>query len=61
LHAAGRPIRIGSAEIGNWGLPTPGHRHPLRSLNGAIDEFVIHAAVLATDEVRAMAEMGRFE
>ena len=61
LHAAGRPIRIGPAEIGNWGLPTPGHRHPLRSLNGAIDEFVIHAAVLATDEVRAMAEMGRFE
>jgi hypothetical protein len=61
LYAAGRPIRIGSAEIGNWGLPTPGHRHPLRSLNGAIDEFVIHAAVLATDEVRAMAEMGRFE
>jgi len=61
LHAAGRPIRIGPAEIGNWGLPTPGHRHPLRSLNGAIDEFVIHAAVLATDEVRAMAEVGRFE
>lgn len=61
LHAAGRPIRIGPAEIGNWGLPTPGHRHPLRSLNGAIDEFVIHAAVLTTDEVRAMVEHGRFE
>ena len=62
LHeGGGRPIRIGPAEIGNWGLPTPGHRHPLRSLNGTIDEFVIHAAVLATDEVRAMAEMGRFE
>lgn len=61
LHAAGRPIRIGPAEIGNWGLPTPGHRYPLRSLNGAIDEFVIHAAVLTTDEVQAMAEHGRFE
>ncbi len=61
LHAAGRPIRIGPAEIGNWGLPTPGHRHPLRSLNGAIDEFSIHAAVLTADEVRAMADAGRVE
>jgi hypothetical protein len=61
LHAPGRPIRFGPAEIGNWGLPTAGHRHPLRSLNGAIDEFAIHAAVLTAAEVRSMAEAGRVE
>lgn len=61
LHVAGRLVRFGPAEIGNWGLPTPGHRHPLRSLNGAIDEFVIHAAVLTAAEVRALAEAGRAE
>lgn len=61
LHVKGRPIRIGPAEIGNWGLPTPGHRHPLRSLNGAIDEFGIYAAVLTADDVRAMVEAGRLE
>ena len=61
LHAPGRPIRLGPAEIGNWGLPTPGHRHPLRSLNGAIDEFAIYHAVLAPEEIVKMFEAGRVE
>ena len=61
LHVAGRPIRFGPAEIGNWGLPTPGHRQPLRSLNGAIDEFAIYAAVLSAAEVKKIFEAGRVE
>jgi hypothetical protein len=61
LHVAGRPIRFGPAEIGNWGLPTPGHRYPLRSLNGAIDEFAIYAAVLSPAEVKEIFEAGRVE
>jgi len=61
LHVPGRPIRVGPAEIGNWGLPTPGHRHPLRSLNGVVDEFAIYDSVLAPEEVQTMFDVGRVE
>jgi hypothetical protein len=59
LHMPGRWIVFGPCEIGNWGLPTEGHQFPVRNLNGAIDEFLIHGTALAPGEIREMHERGR--
>jgi hypothetical protein len=61
LHRPGRPIVYGPSELGNWGLPTLGHRFPIRNLNGRIDEFAIYASALSAGEIRAMFEAGRPE
>jgi len=61
LHQPDRPIVFGPSELGNWGLPTLGHRFPIRNLNGRIDEFAIYSAALSGAEIRAMFEAGRPE
>ena len=52
------PLLIGAAEVGNWTtlekLP-----HPIRSLNGRMDEFCILARAVSAEEVRAMYESGK--
>ena len=60
-HQPSHPITFGAAEIGNWGLPLEIYGFPIRNLNGRIDEFSIHSAVLGADEIRAMYEAGRPE
>ncbi len=53
-------LRIGPAEIGNWGQPF--RKSPwfaVRNLNGAIDELVIFNAALASDEMQNLYEQGR--
>lgn len=53
-------LRIGPAEIGNWGQPfreTPWFA--VRNLNGAIDELAIFNAALKSDEIRNLYEQGR--
>ncbi len=53
-------LRIGPAEIGNWGQPfrkTPWFA--VRNLNGAIDELVIYGAALTSDEIQSMYEQGK--
>ncbi len=53
-------LRIGPAEIGNWGQPfrqTPWFA--VRNLNGTIDELAIYNAVLTTDEIRDLYEQGK--
>lgn len=53
-------LRIGPAEIGNWGQPfrkTPWFA--VRNLNGAIDELVIYGAALTSDENQSMYEQGK--
>jgi len=59
LHQPGRPIVIGPCELGNWGLPTQGHQFPIRTLNGAIDEFAIYHAVLSPPEIQTLFEKGQ--
>ena len=59
LHQPGRPIVFGPCELGNWGLPTQGHQFPIRTLNGAIDEFAIYQSALSTPEIQAMFEQGK--
>jgi len=59
LHQPGRPIVFGPCELGNWGLPIQGHQFPIRTLNGAIDEFAIYHAALGPSEIQALFEQGQ--
>lgn len=51
------PLRIGKAEIGNW--TAQGGSHPIRSLNGRIDEFAVLSRALSDEEIRNHYEAGR--
>lgn len=53
-------LRIGPAEIGNWGQPlrkTPWFA--VRNLNGAIDELSIYDAALSAEEIETLYEKGK--
>ncbi|MEO1617612.1 MAG: LamG-like jellyroll fold domain-containing protein [Planctomycetota bacterium] len=53
-------LRIGAAEIGNWGQPfrkTPWFA--VRNLDGTIDEMAIYDAALNSDEVSDLYEQGK--
>lgn len=53
-------LRIGPAEIGNWGQPfrkTPSFA--VRNLNGSIDEMAVFGKALPADEVKKLYEQGR--
>lgn len=53
-------LRIGPAEIGNWGQPlrkTPWFS--VRNLNGTIDELAIFNAALRSDEIQDFYEQGK--
>lgn len=53
-------LRIGAAEIGNWGQPF--RKSPwfaVRHLNGTIDEMVIFNAALGSEEIRLLHEQGK--
>lgn len=58
-HVPGRPVSFGPSELGNWGLPTDGHKFPIRNLNGSLDEFLIYKTALSGEEVRQIYEAGR--
>lgn len=53
------PLVIGSAELGNWGVPVTGDPDPTRSLNGRIDEFILFRRALRTAEIRGIYEEGK--
>jgi hypothetical protein len=59
FHAPGRPIIFGPCELGNWGLPTEGHKFPIRNLDGCMDEFAIYSARLTDQEIREQYENGK--
>jgi hypothetical protein len=53
-------IRIGSGELGNWGLPEGlKPRQEIRSFNGRMDEFLLFKAALTPGEVAMIYETGR--
>lgn len=55
-----KTLRIGPAEIGNWGQPsrqTPWFA--VRNLNGTIDELAIFNAALSPDEIGILFEQGK--
>jgi hypothetical protein len=59
FHAPGRPIIFGPCELGNWGLPTEGHKFPIRNLDGCMDEFAIYSARLTDREIHEQYENGK--
>lgn len=53
-------INIGSAQIGNWGLPTREEpEFAVRNLNGRLDEFTIYATALSPSEVQSLYQAGK--
>ncbi|QDS98476.1 LamG-like jellyroll fold domain-containing protein [Adhaeretor mobilis] len=55
-----KKLRIGPAEIGNWGQPfrkTPWFS--VRNLQGMVDELAIYNAALADEEIEALYEQGK--
>ncbi|PAW64810.1 MAG: hypothetical protein B9S36_01700 [Verrucomicrobiia bacterium Tous-C2TDCM] len=50
------PLRIGEAEIGNW--QHQGKGHPIRSLNGRIDDFFILSRAMSPEEIAAIHQSG---
>ena len=55
-----KTLRIGPAEIGNWGQPF--RKSPwfaVRNLNGTIDELAIFNAALAGDEIQELYQKGK--
>ncbi len=57
-HHPAREIVFGACEFGNWGLPTPNHRHPIRNLNGRLDEFAIYQEILSPEEIAELYKNG---
>lgn len=53
-------IRIGAAEIGNWGQPfRDSPTFAVRNLNGTIDELAVFGAALSSQDVQELYEKGR--
>jgi hypothetical protein len=54
------PLRLGSAELGNWGAPIPGSTatYAVRNLNGRMDEFALFGRALNEREVRELFAAG---
>lgn len=53
-------LRIGNAQLGNWGLPTqsdPGFA--IRNLNGCLDEFAVFDTALSPNQVQALYMAGK--
>lgn len=57
-HLGDRKVTFGPCAIGNWGLPVEGVPHPVRNLNGRVDEFLIYKLPLAADEIENLYEVG---
>ena len=53
-------LRIGNAEIGNWGDPNrKDPSYAIRNLNGRIDELAIFDAALSEKEIKTLYEKGQ--
>jgi hypothetical protein len=52
-------LRIGDAEVGNWGLPTTESGNPVRTFNGRIDDILLFREALSPEEVRRIYERGK--
>lgn len=55
----GKHLGIRSAEIGNWGVPFDLDQHPIRNLNGVIDELAIWDVALDADDLKSLYQNGR--
>jgi hypothetical protein len=53
------PLRLGTAEVGNWNLASHRNKTPIRFFTGAIDELMVYSAALTDEEVARLYEQGR--
>ena len=54
-----QPIRIGMAEIGNWGVPYQPGRHAIRNFIGRMDELTIWNVALDEHEIAGLYNASR--
>lgn len=54
-------MRIGMAELGNWGQPKNAKSTEVRSFNGRMDEFLLYKEALSEVEIRGIYELGKPE
>ncbi len=52
------PLRLGDAEIGNWQASDLVNPHPIRSLNGRIDDLFILGRALSAEEIAEIHRAG---
>ena len=53
-------LRIGNAEIGNWGDPNrKDPSYAIRNLNGRIDELAIFNVALSESEIKTLYQKGQ--
>ncbi|WP_442511168.1 LamG-like jellyroll fold domain-containing protein [Novipirellula sp. SH528] len=52
------PIRIGDAELCNWGRPIDKNSHAIRNFNGRMDEFLMLSEALEETEIMEIYEAG---
>jgi len=54
------PLRIGPAEIGNWGSASrENDKTPVRNLNGRMDEFLLFNQALSPQEIQELYQAGK--
>jgi len=53
------PIRIGDAEIGNWGRPIGPTHMAIRNFNGRMDEFSLYRVALTAAEIQQLFLAGQ--
>ena len=53
------PLRIGEAELGNWNPALHQDNHPIRNLNGCMDEFMVFARALGEQEIERHHAQGQ--
>ncbi|MGY8766851.1 MAG: LamG-like jellyroll fold domain-containing protein [Pirellulales bacterium] len=52
-------LKIGNAEIGNWGVPISRSHAAIRNFNGRIDEMMIFDEAIGYREIRSIYRVGR--
>jgi hypothetical protein len=53
------PLKIGSAELGNWNVAGYRNKTPVRNFNGCMDEFMLFARPLSPEEIARLYATGR--
>jgi hypothetical protein len=53
------PLRIGSAELGNWNMASHRNKTPVRYFTGCMDEFMLFSRPLGEREVEQLYKLGR--
>jgi hypothetical protein len=53
------PLRVGTAELGNWNMAAHRNTTPIRFLTGSMDEFLLFSRALSQQEIARLYEQGK--